>query len=77
MHVCLSVCSVPVCLCVCSLCVVCVCVVCISFTCVCVCVCVWQKLSEYARRVTDLQPTGLALGKLKMFCLDTMLYSCD
>ena len=38
------------------------------YMCVCACVCVfsvWQKLCEYARRVTDLQPTGLAFGRLK------------
>ena len=43
--------------------------------CMCVCVCVmllssvWQKLCEYARRVTDLQPTGLAFGRLKTWFL--------
>ena len=40
--------------------------------CVCVCVCVssvWQKLCEYARRVTDLQPAGLAFGRLKTWFL--------
>ena len=39
---------------------------------VCVCVCVSelvQKLSELARRVTDLQPTGLAFGRLKIMAL--------
>ena len=50
---------------------VCVCVhVCV---CVCVCVCVlssvWQNLCEYAGRVTDLQPMGLAFGKLKTWFL--------
>ena len=40
--------------------------------CVCVCVCVfsaWQKLCEYTRRVTDLQPTGLAFGLSKTWFL--------
>ena len=43
------------------------------YVCVCVCVCVcvssvWQKLCEYARRVTDL-PAGLAFGRLKTWFL--------
>ena len=28
---------------------------------------VWQKLCEYARRMTDLQSTGLALRRLQNF----------
>ena len=39
--------------------------------CVCVRVCMWsqceQKLNEWARSATDLQPTCLAFGKLKIW----------
>ena len=51
---------------------VCVRVLMCMHVCVCVCVCVssvWQKLCEYARKVTDLLPTSLAFRRLKTWFL--------
>ena len=43
---------------------------CLMVLCVCtVLSSVWQKLCEYARMMTDLQPTDLALGRMKTWLL--------